>query len=246
MASKTLKLKYEDNTFATVVRPHDCWSFEKLQKVIKTKTTLIFPDECHLRVFNGSGNKIQEKLIFSKQSLKSVLDQLDNKKIEAIIHRGNDHYNNASMKRSDDYQCIISYKGNDNSRQFCFTWYKGEDFDIDDFVDDMVNAIQGEIDFGDSNIVIDNINDIFETLEVYYCHPSMIDSNEINEKKSKDEFDDLMVNLNEDENIQNVHFVLKKVELTIICYLFFDLYLQPVLVFFFGCIEICFRRPNYC
>ena len=51
MASKTLYLSYESNTFSVVVRGSD-WqsSYSKLQSKIEKKTGLAFPNNCYLTI----------------------------------------------------------------------------------------------------------------------------------------------------------------------------------------------------
>ena len=209
MPNKTFKLHYKGKSFATVVRPPD-WSFEKLQKVIKTKAGLSFPDNCYLRLGNSNGDNDEETLIYNQETLKLALDEAPDKRIEAVIEEGNPPTNAPEVGN----RCIVSYydgSTEDVKKTFSFAWNKGEDFEVDDFLDDLANEIQCKIDFENDDISIDDIDDLFESgLELFYCE-GMNDDDNLSVKNSKDDVEDLMVNLNEEDEAQEVHFILKRV-----------------------------------
>ena len=218
MTSKTLKLNYESKTFVTLVRPPD-WSFAKLQKVIQNKAGISFPDECYLRVSNLNDDIGQEALIYSQATLKSALDQLNDKKVIVTIHDGNPPSTNNS------HECVVFYvSADDENKKFSLIWNKGQDFDIDEFFDELINEIQDNIDFGNDDIVIDCMDDLFESsqLVLFHCNTFTDDSIDIDtsdidnnsdyvEKASLDEFEDLMAELNEDDDVDDVYLILKQV-----------------------------------
>ena len=214
MTTKTLKLKYEEKTFVTLVRSPD-WGFAKLRKVIQNKVGISFPDECYLRVSNLNDDISQETLIYSQETLKSALDQLNEKKVIVTIHDGNP----SKANTNDSNKCVVFYvsPGGQNTK-FSLIWNKGEDFDIDKFFDDLTDAIQDNIDFDNDNIVIDSIDDVFGSsqLVLFHCDAfiddiSDIDNKNLAEKTCLDEFEDLMAELNEEDDVKDVHLILKQV-----------------------------------
>ena len=211
MASITLYLKHENGSFSVVVRPSD-WkkSFTKLQNKIENKIKgLSFPSGCYLSIRQpnpqNNVNDGNEVTIHSRDSLQTVLSELNEKKVYADICVG-------QIKRDGNHRCMIKYDtiGNNNHQQTSFVWSKGDDFDIDEFFNDLVEAIKNEIDFGTLDVDMNEIEDVLSSMNFYYCNSSK------NEKKLIEKIDDLeelmLDDLNENDDTKHICFVLTQVE----------------------------------
>ena len=191
--------------------------FQQITESDKHKSRIIFPDGCYLRVSSQNSDNGAEQLIYSQETLKTALDTAPGKRVEAVIEEGDPPTTTLV------HRCVISYydaydtTSNVNKKGFSFSWDKGEDFEVDEFLDDLVNGIQCEIDFENDDIGtgIDKIDDLFDSskLELYYCetHDQQDNDDNLSIKNCKDDIEDLMVNLNEEDDIQDVYFVLKRV-----------------------------------
>ena len=212
MASKTLRLSYESSTFSVVVRTSD-WesSYNKLQRQIEKKTGLAFPKNCYLTIGSQDDHDDNDdddtKTINSFESLQTRLSELNEKKIPVQICKGQIKTQTDDIEENN--QCIVEYKaiGSDKHEKVSFAWCKGDDFDVDDFFDNLSNAIKDEMDFGRLEVDINDIEDVFNSFNVYHCK-----NDETNLIEEKDDFEELMLDdVNEDDNAKDIYFVLKQV-----------------------------------
>ena len=226
MASTTLYLKYENNSFSVVVRPSD-WnkSFTKLQNKIKNKIKgLSFPSGCYLSIQQPNQpdnvNDGNEVTIHSLESLKTVLSELNERKVYADVCVG-------QIKGDENHQCMIKYDaiGNKEQQTASFVWSKGDDFDIDEFFNDLREAIKNGIDFGTLDVDINDIEDVLSSLNFYYCNSSSSNKNEKKLIVKIDDLEELMLDdLNENDDIKHICFVLTQVERLIFGFFFFFLF----------------------
>ena len=223
MASTTLYLKHENSSFSVVVRPSD-WnkSFIKLQNRIKNKITgLCFPTGCYLRIRQPNQpdnvNDDNEVTIHSLESLQTVLSELNERKVYADICVG-------QIEGDENHQCMIKYDaiGHNEQQTTSFVWSKGDDFDIDEFLNDLCEAIKNGIDFGTLDVDMNDIEDVLSSLNFYYCNSSSSNKNEKKLIVKIDDLEELMLDdLNENDDIKHICFVLTQVEKLIFFFLFF-------------------------
>ena len=157
-------------------------------------------------------NDDHERIINSFGSLQTQLSELNEKKIHADICKGQMKAQTDSSTETN--QCIIKYEaiGSGKEQTVSFAWCKGDDFDIDEFFDDLTNAIKDEMDFGALDVDMNAIEDVLNLFDVYHCNSSS-NNDESNLIEKKDDLEDLMLDdLNEDDSIEDIYFVLKQVE----------------------------------
>ena len=213
MASITLYLKHANSSFSVVVRPSD-WnsSFTKLRNKIEKKIKgLSFPSGCYLSIQQpnqpNNVNDDNQVTIHSLESLQTVLSELNEKKVYADICIG-------QIKVDGNHQCMIKYNaiGNNKQQTASFVWYKGDDFEIDQFLNDLLEAIKNGIDFGTLDVDINEIEDVLSSLNFYYCNSST-NNNENKLIEEKDDLEDLMLDdLNDNDDIKHICFVLTQVK----------------------------------